>query len=480
MAASAGRRRSPWHVFNLRTFKYGSHASLFTLIALTSTIMLYTIMVNYSQRIDVTRAKRFTLTSQSVKLLQTLQRPIKVMGFFRLEDPERGQFEDLLKQYVHHSEQITYEVVDFYRQPALAKRYNITPFNTMVVTGYEKEEKVFRLQEAALTNAILKVTREKKKVIYFTTGHGEPSITDTERNGYSLAKQDLGNHNHDVKELVLVRHQRLPDDAAVVVVAGLRTDLLGSEISALAAYIEGGGHVLIMLDPGVAAGLVSFLARYGLTLGHDWVIETNALGRLFGGDYHMPAVTAHAGHPITEDLSVSGVMTIFPVVRSVRVAELLPDGVSAQTLMSTSPQSWAETDFEALADNRSAFDEGRDQKGPISIAVVATITAKQVVGKDDSKQRAPAARLVVIGDSEFANNNFITLQGNSDFFLNAVSWLAEEEDLVAIRPREGGHSGPVILTAAQESLIFWLPVVVLPLAVFTAGALVFSRRRWQQ
>lgn len=477
---SAGRRRSPWHVFNLRTFIYGSHAARFTLIVFAVTISLYAITVNHNQRLDVTRTKRFTLASQSVKLLQTLQRPIKVMGFLRLDGPARGQFEDLLKQYVHHSDYITYEVVDPDRQPALAKRHNITAFNTMVVMGYDKEEKVLRLDEGALTNAILKVTREHEKVIYFTTGHGEPSITDTERNGYSLAKQGLEAHNYKVKELLLVRHERLPDDAAVVVLAGLQNDFLEAEIDALAAYIASGGHVLIMLDPEVDAGLVSFLARYGLTLGHDWVIEPNALGRLFGGDYHMPAVTAYAGHPITEALSASGVMTIFPVVRSVRVAARLPAGVKAQTLMSTSPQSWAETDLAALANNRSVFDTGRDQKGPISIAAVVTVAAEQVEGQDKRKQRAPAARLVVIGDSEFATNNFITLQGNADFFLHAVSWLAEEKDLIAIRPRRGGRSGPVILTAAQEALSFWLPVVFLPLAVFTAGALVWNRRRWRQ
>jgi ABC-type uncharacterized transport system involved in gliding motility auxiliary subunit len=87
---------------------------------------------------------------------------------------------------------------------------------------------------------------------------------------------------------------------------------------------------------------------------------------------------------------------------------------------------------------------------------------------------------VVFGDSEFANNNFFTLQGNGDFFLNTVSWLAEEEDLIAIRPREGGGSGPVVLTAAQQPFIFWLPVVWLPLVVFAVGAVVFTRRRWQQ
>jgi ABC-type uncharacterized transport system involved in gliding motility auxiliary subunit len=87
---------------------------------------------------------------------------------------------------------------------------------------------------------------------------------------------------------------------------------------------------------------------------------------------------------------------------------------------------------------------------------------------------------VVFGDSEFANNTYFALQGNGDLFLNTVSWLAEEEDLIAIRPRQGGGSGPVILTAAQAPLIFWIPVVALPLAVFASGMVVFLRRRWQQ
>ena len=96
------------------------------------------------------------------------------------------------------------------------------------------------------------------------------------------------------------------------------------------------------------------------------------------------------------------------------------------------------------------------------------------------RKSARAARLVVVGDSEFPNNSLFPFQGNGNLFLNTVSWLAEEEDLIAIRPRRGGGSGPVMLTAAQAPLIFWLPVVMLPLAVFASGAAVFVRRKWQQ
>jgi ABC-type uncharacterized transport system involved in gliding motility auxiliary subunit len=285
--------------------------------------------------------------------------------------------------------------------------------------------------------------------------------------------------------LLIVQLGQVPADAAVVVIAGPRKELLEPELQALTAYVEQGGHLLLMLDPETIGGFGAFLQPYGLELADDLVIETNALGRLFGGDYHMPAVTAYEPHAITKDFV--GVMTIFPVVRSVSVSKKLPDGMSAQTLVFTSPQSWAETDLKTLQEGRSTFDEGSDRKGPISIAAVATVPIKKqgstnapASGEEQRPGASRSGRLVVFGDSEFANNNFFTLQGNGDLFLNAVSWLAEEEDLIAIRPREGGGSGPVILTAAQQPYIFWLPVVMLPLVVFTAGAVVFTRRRWQQ
>ncbi len=479
-------RRSLWRAFDLRTLKYSSHASLFTAIVLALAVLLYAMAVQHNYPFDVTQLKRFTLADQSIKLLRGLQQPIKIVAFFRLEAPEREVLADLLKLYVHHTDKLTYEFVDPDRHPALAKRYNITVYNTVLIEGYGKEEKIVRLEEEALTNAIVKLTRVTKKVVYFTTGHGEPALTDTERNGYSLAKQRLEEQNYDVKDLMLVRQQQVPEEAAVVIVADPRTDLLASELEALQAYLKRGGHLLLMLDHDTTLGLIPFLRQYGLELGHDVVIEPNALGRLVGGDYHMPAVTMYEEHPITRGFGA--MMTIFPVVRSVVVAEALPEGVRAQALASTSVQSWAETDLQTLEAGRSAFDAQHDRQGPISIAAVVTLS-HATAGPDataterlrqESGNDGPSARLVVFGDAEFANNNYFTLQGNGDLFLNTVSWLAEEEDLIAIRPREGGGSGPVILTAAQAPLGFWLPVVVLPVAVLACGAVVCFRRRWQQ
>jgi len=485
----AAPRRTLRQAFNLRTLKYGSHASLFTVVVLAVVALLYSLAMQHNQRFDVTQAKRFTLADQSIKLLQSLTYPIKIIGFYSLAERERETFTDLLKQYAQHTDKISYEVVDPDRQPAMAKQYDISAYNTVVVEGNGKKEKILRLEETALTNAILKVTRTTKKIVYFITGHGEPALTDSDRNGYSVAKQALEEQNYTVQELVLARQTQVPDDAAVVILAGPRQDLLDSELEALRTYLGHGGPLLVLIDPETVPGLVAFIKRYGLEIGNDVVIETNPLGRLVGGDYLMPVVMTYERHAITKELG--NVMTMFPLVRSVQVAKDLPPGITAQGLAMTSAESWAETDLKALREGRTAFDAESDRRGPITIAAVATIntgntaTSSSSGSAESTDQPEPeksthAARLVVVGDSEFANNSLFSVQGNGNLFLNTVSWLAEEEDLIAIRPRKGGGSGPVLLTAAQAPLIFWLPVVILPLAVFASGAAVFMRRKWQQ
>src|SRR5919202_1492332 len=413
----AAPRRTLRQAFNWRTLKYGSHASLFTVIVLAVVCILYSLAVKHNRRFDVTQAKRFTLAEQSVKLLQGLQYPIKVLGFYSLAERDRETFTDLIKQYAQHTDKLSYEVIDPDRQPALAKQYDITAYNTVVVEGNGKKEKSSRVEEAALTNAILKVTRSTKKVVYFVTGHGEPALTDSDRTGYSVAKQALEEQNYTIQELVLARQPQVPDDAAVVVVAGPRRDLLESETEALSAFLERGGHLFVMLDPETVPGLVTFVKRYGIEVGNDVVIETNPLGRLIGGDYLMPVVMTYERHAITKELG--NVMTMFPVVRSVQVAKELPQGITAQGLAMTSAESWAETDLKALHEGRTAsFDADSDRRGPITIAAVATInpgkagsagtstsSSAESTEQPDKEKSTHAARLVVFGESKFANNS---------------------------------------------------------------------------
>ncbi|MGH7333765.1 MAG: GldG family protein, partial [Candidatus Rokuibacteriota bacterium] len=145
--------------------------------------------------------------------------------------------------------------------------------------------------------------------------------------------------------------------------------------------------------------------------------------------------------------------------RSVSPAKTPPPGLNVQSLIKTSPQAWGETDRAALNRGEAKPDE-KDAPGP-SVAVVVT--------KDK-------ARIVVYGTSNLASNQFLNIQGNRDLFLNTVSWLAEQEDQISIRPKET-KSAPVFLTAQQGWLSFLLPVVVLPGLVLAGGVVAAVRRR---
>ena len=364
-------------------------------------------------------------------------------------------------------------MVDADRNPLLAKRYGVETYGTVVLEakladGQVKEEKLTEAEEEKLTNGLVRVLRQGKRVIYLLKGHGEKDTADTEKAGLSQVKGALEKTSYEVKDLLLARESKVPDDAAIVVLAGPQKDLFPNEVDALAGYVAKAGKVFFLVDPFQAPGLGPLIDRYGLTLGNDVIIDVNPQGRLLGAGPEIPVVVDYVSHPITRDFRFA---TLFPVARTVTVKDKLPQGVTAQGLARTSAESWAETNQEQIRTGQVRPDSG-EARGPLTVAAVATVEAKEApAGRKDAK-----ARVVVVGDSDFVSNGFLNVSGNRDFFLNTVSWLAEEENLIAVRPKES-RTNPVFLTAAQDQVLFWVPVVLLPLAMVVAGGYAVARKR---
>jgi ABC-type uncharacterized transport system involved in gliding motility auxiliary subunit len=270
----------------------------------------------------------------------------------------------------------------------------------------------------------------------------------------------------------------------MVIVAGPKTDPLAPEMAALEGYIGKGGKVFFMLAPFQADGLRKALARYGFDVGDDLVVELNPIGRAYGLGPEVPVVMQYESHPITRDLG--DLMTLFPLSRSVDVTKAPPKGLTVQPLAKTSPQSWGETDKNALARGEAKPDP-QDKRGPLVVAAVATIdvaaggtdgAAPPAAAPSGEGVKKPAkARVVVVGTANLASNQFLGAQGNRNFFLNVVSWLAEDEGQISVRARDT-KSAPIVLTPPQAEMVLWVPVAVLPGAVILAGILaVVSRRR---
>jgi ABC-type uncharacterized transport system involved in gliding motility auxiliary subunit len=445
-------------ILGRRGTRYGASAALLIVIALGVAVLANAVSLRYNARWDLTENKRHSLSPQTVKLLKALKSPVEVIGFFRSDTPGKRTAEDLLKQYAQASDgKFTYRVEDPDRSPGLARRYGVETYGTLVLQSGEKSEKVLDAEEERLTNALVKVTRPGNPIVYFVKGHGERDISSSERTGMSQAKEQLEKANYTVKDL----------------------ELLPPELTAIDDYLAQGGHVLVMADPLQADGLAKYVAKYGVTLGQDLVVEPSPIGRLLGVGPEVPLVMQYEQHPITKDMAK--VMTGFPLTRSVSPAKTPPKGMTVTPLAKTSADSWGETNLDGLRRGQPASRDDKDTPGPVPVLLAVTIEptpAPKVAGQaeaDDSKK--PKGRLVVLGTSTFASNQALGFQGNRDLFLNIVAWLAGQEDEIAVRPKDP-RLNPIFATEAQKNAILWLSIVVLPGAVMVCGiALVVRRRR---
>jgi ABC-type uncharacterized transport system involved in gliding motility auxiliary subunit len=447
-----------------RTARYGLNTAIMVVLLLCVIGLVEAMSYRHNARLDLTENRRHSLSPQTIEVLKALKQDVNAIAFYRSDQPGKRVAEDLFKQYARYGgSRFSWRVVDPDREPGMARRYAVESYGTIVLETKDRSEKVTDAEEEKLTNGLVKLTREGKRVVYVLQGHGERELGNTDRPGFSEAKAAMERSNYEVKPLVLARQDKVPADAAVLVLPGPRTELLPPELDALDKYLGGHGKLLAMLDPAIMGGvqvegLKRLLARYGFELGDNLIIELNPLGRLFGIGPEVPIVQQYESHPITRDLA--GISTLFPIARSVGNAKAPPTGISVQPLARTSPESWGETDRASLQAGQVKPDPA-DPKGPLGVAAVAT---------------REKARLVVVGTSNLAANQFINLQGNRDFFLNTVSWLAEQEDLISIRPRDSKQS-PIFLTSQQAQMVFLVPVVVVPGLVLVGGVLTFLRRR---
>ncbi|MBI4012452.1 MAG: GldG family protein [Candidatus Rokubacteria bacterium] len=461
-------------VWGRRTTRYGLNALVMVVLILGVIALVEAVSYRHNWRLDLTENKRQSLSPQTAKVLKELKTPVKAVAFLRPDIPGKRVTEDRLKLYAANSDgKFRWETVDLDSNPSRALRYGATTYGTIVLEaerakGDVREEKVQDAEEETLTNALIRVTREGKRAVHFLKGHGEKDLASSERAGLSQLKAALEKVNYEAKELLLARESKVPDDAAIVVVAGPDKDLLPNEVDALTKYVGRGGRLLVLVDPFKAPGMATFLERYGLGLGNDVIIDVSGLGRMFDMGPEVPIAADYPSHPITQGFRL---ITVYPVARTVSVKDKPPDGVTVQALARTSPESWAETNQEEIRTGQVKPDPG-EARGPLAVAAAATIDAKDAAGD----QKGAKARLVVVGDSDFTSNYALNAQGNRDFVLNALAWLAGEENVISIRPKEARNM-PVFLTATQGYVLFWLPVVALPAAIVAAGVLAVVRKR---
>lgn len=465
-----------------RAGKYGTSAILGTVLGIVLLSLLAFLTTRYHTRWDWTETRAHSLSDQTLKVLAGLEREVEVTALYTAVSAIRAR--DLLDRYAYASEgfQVTY--ADPQAQPGLVKRLGVSEEGLAgglvhVKIGEESVD-VTELTEENVTNALVKLTRLERKKVYFLEGHNErpPDGEGSDAGeGLAFAAKALENENYVWEKILLATRADVPEDADVLVIAGPTRPFHPSERAALRRYVERGGSLMVLVDPRANTNLGEDLADWGIRLGDDVVVDR--VQGLFGRPV-SPFAAEYAPHPITEGLREA---TLFHMARSV---ETDPEAEAAfTTLVRTSDQSWAERDLELF------FAEGRaelgadDLNGPVPVAVAGTLSLngagdpEAAAGGEEAEAAADAgegARIVVVGDSDFATNAVVEQYRNRDFFVNAVNWLLGDVEAISIRP-EVARASRLTLSTEQFLQLRVLSIFVLPQAIAVLGVIAWWWRR---
>lgn len=453
----------------IKTVQHTSNILLFTAIIFACVIGVNLLGIKYEKKFDLTASNVFSLAPQTVKVLRSLDEQVSVYAYIR---PEQGRdVTDLLNLCRYESDNFRYQIIDPDKQPALAKRHNVTKYGTFVVESASgKSEVIQKLGESEIVNAILRVISGEVKKIYVLTGHGERLLGDKNPRGWSKANGMMEQAGYKIKTLNWFETGKIPEDADLLIVAGPRNDYTKNEVELLRKRLNSGGSTLFTLDPTHIPNLTAFMKEWGITLKDDMVLDTVSEQLGFGS--LVAAVATYTKHPIVKDIKAA---SFYPVSRSLEL-DANNEKIDLKAVGLTGTESWGETDLVSIEKGSATFDATADYPG--SRIIIAT--AEWEVGEAQEKlkigEARKKARMVVVGDSDFASNSTLGLSSNKDVFLNIIGWLVGEEARLSIRSNKTGFH-PIIFTSDQLKWMFWPVVVVLPSAVALVGFVVMARRR---
>lgn len=451
-----------------RQARYGSNALIVTLAFLGILIVVNYLVVNNNKRWDLTEDLQNSLAQETLETLKALDENVHVQAFFTNNYPIDSA-NRLLDNYAQNSDgKFSFEFINPDTEPLVAQEANITRDGSLLVTMGSSRSIVDSASETDLTNALVRMLSGGTKQIYFLTGHGERDPNGSTETSYSKLRQALTDKNYNVGVVSLLAQNSIPDDADLVVVAGSTEPLLSGEVKLLSQYLEAGGALMILWEPSL---LVNFgetpdlvveylLDSWGIKIGNDVIVDL--VGQQYMSQPFMAVGTELSSHQITD--SMEGLATFFFTARTVSI-DVMKEGITLNELIKTSTDSWAETNLEGMKNQEDPAFDGDDLQGPLPLFVVA-------------ENANTAARLVVVGDADFASDNSYSVYGNSDLIINAIDWAAGQEDVIALTAKEPTMRSLTLTPSTSTlGLLFLISVIVLPLSALVLGVVAFVYRR---
>ncbi|MGZ5279083.1 MAG: GldG family protein [Pseudobdellovibrionaceae bacterium] len=450
----------------VKTTKEGMSMGVMILLTFVLLAALNYLGAKKFKTFDFSSSKVNSLSEQSRTLLRSLTDDLKVLYFYQrgtegTEDNRRA-FIDLIKKYQDESPRVKLQFVEVNENPKLTEEYGVNKGSGLVFVEYKgRKNKIEKIDEQELTGALVKVTREKDKKIFFTIGHGERDFEETkEPTGMNAFKKLVEGNRYIVAPLNLNLASEVPADADLVIVAGAQHEFLDHEKKALEKYLQRGGSLILALKGQSKSGLSDWLAsKVGVRISADYIAQVmdTPLGKAVNPQI-TPVSQFSSADPITKPFGRGD----FVVMRlpSVVLKEKIPDGIVYEDL--------ARTDANAMGFPDTNF-KGAAKPGPFSVAASLKGKMSATAEKEFS--------MVVFADVDFLSNQLLYKNLNRDLALNTVASMAREENVISISPKEVDVT-QMQITEMQFYVFIFGFIIPLPLLMLVISGTLWYRRRF--
>ncbi|HUP57512.1 MAG TPA: GldG family protein, partial [Bdellovibrionota bacterium] len=424
-----------------RSAAFGAQSAVTVVLVIGIVGVLNFLVSQHPLKWDLTKNRLHTLSQDTEKLMKGLKAPVKATLFAKLN--QREQFRPVLDNYkALNATQFDVEYVDPDKEQLRTKQAGVKKYGTLLLNYQGRESRIEEVSEEKLTNALIKLLKDKSQSLCVITGHGERSFASTEADGYSTVKKSLEDQSYALRDVSLAEGKKALEGCDAIAIIGPSKSFFAPEIAALREYLSGGGRALVALDLNIKGGN---LAPELDPILQEWYVKRvqalvlDPMAQRLGGEAIMPMLVKYSPeNPITREMREQA---FAPFLMPIETLPGAPAELKVNWLAQTDPRSWGVVDLSSIQKGGVAGRKPDDKAGPLNAGVF-------VEGKQKDSKAARPTRMVVFGSSYFATNNFSRFGANMDLFLNTVSWLLEDESFISIHAKEEGP-GKVEMTEKQ-------------------------------
>lgn len=462
-------------LFQSNDSKRGSYTLAMTSIVIAIVIvfnMIVNLIPENKRQFDISSTNIYEISSKSKKIINKVDHDVTFYVLAEKSSTDK-RIKTFINKYASLSDKIHIKWIDPVLHPSALTKYGTEKNN--IVISCKKTNRTTTVSfddilvssasyystsssassfdgDGQLTSALNYVTSDKEYKAYYTSGHGESSLS-------SEVTSLLTKSRVSTSDLLLMTATSIPDDCDLLIIDGATSDFTKDEVKLLSSYLKKGGKVVTLLARTNKSmkNLYGLLKDYGLTVQSGYIADTE---RSYQGNYYYLIPNLSVSGDMASGISSNSVM----MINSKGMTQSTParDSISTDSFMTTSSNGYAVT-------------EKKQTQGTYVLGATSTESVK--VKNSKGKKITKESRLTVYGSNmlidEQITSSFSSLE-NLTLFTNSVTASLDNADNVSISPKSLEVSYNTIAHPGPFSI---LVVFVIPVGLIIGGFIVWFRRR---